>query len=265
MLFAATDRYGSDIDVKSRLMDDGNEEESSGKIAALFGWSVSHNGGTIRSDGLEEDDIYIDFGDDTAEEISKEFDRRVKEAAKHGLYDKEVQKLRKAINEHNEIFKIRLGSGGPANVPPMKIVLDPTKKRATVKARRYPVDQQNLLDKYITKMSNMGFITLCLQASWQAAPDLVPKNSRSGFRTMIDLRPVKAAIKVEQWLSPIIEAELCDFNNSKYFASMDLVAGHWQCSLDPSSYDACGIVAPQGTFVSTRVLHGLKNASSYFQ
>lgn len=46
---------------------------------------------------------------------------------------------------------------------------------------------------------------------------------------------------------------------------MDLCAGYWQCTLDPSYFHACGIIAPKGTFVSTWMLHCLKNASAYFQ
>lgn len=65
---------------------------------------------------------------------------------------------------------------------------------------------------------------------------------------------------------PLIEAELSDFKESKHFASLDVCSGYWQSPLDPSSYDSCGIIiAPQGTFASTRVLNGLRNAAAYFQ
>lgn len=63
----------------------------------------------------------------------------------------------------------------------------------------------------------------------------------------------------------MIEADLSVFKDRKHFVPMELVASYWQCLLEPASYDARGIFAPQGTFVSTRVLHGLKKASSYFQ
>lgn len=64
---------------------------------------------------------------------------------------------------------------------------------------------------------------------------------------------------------PMIEAELSHFKDSKYFASLDFYSGYGKGQLDPSSYDACGIIAPQGTLVSTGVLYGLKNAAAYFQ
>lgn len=64
---------------------------------------------------------------------------------------------------------------------------------------------------------------------------------------------------------PVIEAYSFVLKYSKHFASIELVAGYSKCPLDLGSKEACGIVAPQDTFVSTRVLHGLKNASSYAQ
>lgn len=82
MLMAARDKYGSYMNVKERLIEDGNEEEISGKFAALFGGSFLINGGAREDDGLENDDIYVDFGDDAPEEISKELDQRISEASR---------------------------------------------------------------------------------------------------------------------------------------------------------------------------------------
>lgn len=42
------------------------------------------------------------------------------------------------------------------------------------------------------------------------------------------------------------------------FPIVGFCAGYWQYALDPAAYDACRIIAPQGTLLSTRVVHGLK-------
>lgn len=157
-VLAARDRYGSDVDIKARLMDGGNAEESSGEIAALCGKSVFHKGGALENDGMEEDNSCADFCDDTAAEACKELDQRVDEAAKNEPSENGVKELKKAIEKHNEIFKSRQESGGPASVAPMKIALNPTKKPVQVKIKRYPANQGNFLDKHITQLSNMGFI-----------------------------------------------------------------------------------------------------------
>lgn len=64
---------------------------------------------------------------------------------------------------------------------------------------------------------------------------------------------------------PVIQAELNDFKGSNHFACLDFCSNYWQCPLDPQSFDACGIIAPQGAFVSTRALRDLNNALPYFQ
>lgn len=65
MLLAASDQYGSNIDVKTKFREDSYEERGSDSIAAVFGKSVSYNGGTLRNEVFEEEDIYINFGSDT--------------------------------------------------------------------------------------------------------------------------------------------------------------------------------------------------------
>lgn len=53
MLLAAKDKHGDDTDVAKRPSEDDNEkEDNSGKIAALFGESVSHSSGCTDDDGL---------------------------------------------------------------------------------------------------------------------------------------------------------------------------------------------------------------------
>lgn len=134
-----------------------------------------------------------------------------------------------------------------------------------VKVRKYPAKQRRFFDAYFDKSVGMGFLKVCPQAPWQAALHLVPKYSKAKYRTTIDLRPVNAATKAEQWPMPIIVAKLSYLNGSKHFASLDFCSGNWQCPLEPESYEACGITASQGTFVSTRVLHELKHFAVYFQ
>lgn len=148
----------------------------------------------------------------------------------------------------------------------MEIKLDSSKPPVKSKVRRYPQNQRQLLNKNIDQLVNMGFFIPNKGASWQAAPHLVPKpGSKAPFRTTIDLRPVNAATIKEQWPMPTIESELQDFSGSNCFASLDFCSGYWQLPVHPNSYDDCGVVCPQGTFSSTRVLQGLTNSVAHFQ
>ena len=147
----------------------------------------------------------------------------------------------------------------------MKISLDPSMRPVKVKARRYSAQQRTFLNKYIDKLVDMGFIIPNANADWQAAPLLVPKKGPAQFRMTIDLRPVNSATIKHAWPMPHLDSEVQDFAGSSCFASLDFCSGYWQLPIHPDSYTACGIVCPQGTYSSTRVLQGLKNATAFFQ
>lgn len=93
------------------------------------------------------------------------------------------------------IFKILLGSGGPAKAPLMKIVSDSTKKPVKVKIRKFPAEKRNILDAYFARTVDMRFLKPYAHDSWQEAPYLVPKNSKYKFQTTIVLRPVNGVKK----------------------------------------------------------------------
>lgn len=87
MLLAARDRFGDEIDVTKRFEEDGNEEEHDSTTAALNGESVFHCGGQFDDDGLNEDDVYVDLGDDSARGVEKELEMKIEEAKSNGLFD----------------------------------------------------------------------------------------------------------------------------------------------------------------------------------
>lgn len=63
---------------------------------------------------------------------------------------------------------------------------------------------------------------------------------------------------------PMIEAELGDLNNSKRFVSLDFCSGYCY-PVHLCSYNPCRITDNQGAFISTCVIHELKNAAPFFQ
>lgn len=67
MLLAAREKLGDEVDDNKTLKEDRNEETSEGTIAALYGKPVLHRGGQIEDDGLHDEDMYVDLGDDPLE------------------------------------------------------------------------------------------------------------------------------------------------------------------------------------------------------
>lgn len=66
------------------LNDDENAEEDASMIAALYGESVFQSGVRIEKGGWQSEDVYVDFGYESAEELEKELQARVKETANNG-------------------------------------------------------------------------------------------------------------------------------------------------------------------------------------
>lgn len=93
------------------------------------------------------------FGDNLTQEVENELNKRIYEAKKNDLSWKGVQTLRKSFEKHKSVFKMGLGTGGPAKVRPMKICLDKNREPVKSKIRRYPAEQRKFLIEYLTKLS----------------------------------------------------------------------------------------------------------------
>lgn len=100
MILAVEDRYGSDIDVKARLMDDGSVEKKSGTISLLSSESAYYKGGALDNDGLKENDIYVVSCNDRAAKMIEERDQWVEEAVNNRPSEKEVSHLKKSVDDY---------------------------------------------------------------------------------------------------------------------------------------------------------------------
>lgn len=140
MLISARDKYGEDIDVARRLMNNRNEEERPGKFPALFGESVFHNGGGVLDDGLVTEDNCVDFGDDSPQDIKKELSKQISKAKENRLLQAGTQKFVNFDREAPGDIQIENGKWGLAKIPPMMICLDCNKEPVKVKVPKYPVE-----------------------------------------------------------------------------------------------------------------------------
>eukprot|EP00171_Calliarthron_tuberculosum_P004595 IDg4595t1 len=265
MLSAAADRNAGVFDANSIP---NGRDGSNGAIAALLGEhdGVYHSAAGVDDTTEADEHVYIDIGDDDEGEVDYELEQRLAEAIRRGQSQRGAERLLKILKDFRSVFRIRLGKTPPASVPPMKIDLDPSKTPVQVRARRYSAPQRAFLNEYVKKLEEMGFFIANPNAEWQAAPHIVPKpSSRAKFRMTIDLRPVNAATRKRSRPMPHLDSEMQDFRGSKCFLGLDFVSGYWQIPLHPDSFGACGVVTPNGSYSSTRVLQGLTNAAAYFQ
>ena len=276
LLAAARDRLGGAANVPELLSNAGMTDDACADGATSIGailqqnaytqGSTFHSEGGVEEDQLDDAAVYVDLGEDDPAELNKALKKLVSDAVERGLDEVGAARLASLVEKYKSIFRLRLGKSPPADVPPMKVRLEPNSKPIRVKPRRYSPEQRKFLNNYVDALKRMDFAQDMPTAAWQAAPLLVPKKgSKAKFRMAVDLRPVNAATVKESWPMPHIDSELQDFAGSKFFASLDYVSGYWQLPLDPDSYSACGIVTPYGVIASKRVLPGLSNATAHFQ
>lgn len=157
------------------------EEPTEGTLAKFIhdsGIFHSHNGDKGCAD---DDDIYIDLGEDTQGEVKASLKERRAEAGSNGASAKGQAELGKLLEEYEDVFRVRLGKSPPARVQPMKVKLKIGAKPVIEKARRYRADQCEFLNKYIDELEKMGFIRKNNDAQWVADPLLVPKDLKAKF------------------------------------------------------------------------------------
>ncbi len=63
----------------------------------------------------------------------------------------------------------------------------------------------------------------------------------------------------------IIEQELLNLSEAKYFANFDMSQAYWQLRLHGDSQECQSLITPDGLLSPTRVLHGTTNAVTHFQ
>lgn len=213
----------------------------------------------------DDDDIYIDLGEDKPGEAKAMLSERVKDAVEAGLSPKGQVQLENLLTEFEDIFRVRLGKSPPAKVEPMKVKLKLGARPLIAKTRRYKQDQRDFLNKYMNELERMGFVIKNNQAQWASAPLLVPKDSKAKFRMTVDLRAVNAATEPVSWPMPHIDSEIYDLSESNSFATIDFVSGYWQLPLDKQSQAAHSIITPNGVYSPTRTQQGATNSVANFQ
>lgn len=102
ILEAAKDQHDGTIDAAE--MPQEGTRNTDDRIQALLAEAIFHSAGGIEEDGLGDDDIYIDMGDDPEEHIVAELEKRVDDARKKGLSKEGAQRLRDILFKRKSVF-----------------------------------------------------------------------------------------------------------------------------------------------------------------
>ncbi len=147
----------------------------------------------------------------------------------------------------------------------MILRLKPNAKPVRVRARRYSPQQSAFMRAKTDEFLRLGLIRRNNASQRACAPLIVPKTGSEKFRFTVDLRPLNRQKIPHVWTMPHLETMLSQLTGAECFATLNFCQGYWQLAMEESSQECCTVITPHGIFSTTRVLHGLTNAVSFFQ
>ncbi len=157
------------------------------------------------------------------------------------------------------VFREELGK---CNVgPPMTVDAEgpPIKQRPY----RQPMTKRHLVDTEIDKMLETGVIRPSV-SPWASPITLVPKKDGT-TRFCVDFRKVNARTRKDCYPLPNIQEIFDLVGGARYFTTLDVRAGYWQCELDERDRQKTAFVCHRGLFEFNRLAFGLANAPGQFQ
>lgn len=104
LLAAACDRNNGVVNIPEALRKQQCDASEHGRISALLAEGVFHSAGGDENDGLSDEDVYIDLGDDSEQELDDALNLRINEAKDNGMSPAGVARLRKIISANKSIF-----------------------------------------------------------------------------------------------------------------------------------------------------------------
>ena len=260
ILASAADRLNGETDLRDLYPDLIPAPE--GKVARLVQEGVFHSNKGI--DDME-DEEWLDIGEDNPEEKAAATEKLIQEAVSNGISKTGQAELRRIVAEYDDVLRLRLGAGPPADVQPMKLELSDNVRPVQARPRRYPPDKRDFMERYTGKLLEYGFVRITNNADWVAAPLIVSKAPPANFRLTVDLRPVNAVTKPMVWPMPNLDAEIADMKYSKCFASIDFVSGYWQLPMAEESQPLHAFMTNNAVVQPTRTLQGGRNSGANFQ
>lgn len=104
MFLAARDKFGYNIDVIHRLVEDGNEKQTGYTISALYRNARFRQSDLIGKDGLEKEEVHVYLGEDLLKMLQKNLQNRINEARANGLSKEGTNTLNSITDRNKPIF-----------------------------------------------------------------------------------------------------------------------------------------------------------------
>ena len=81
-----------------------------------------------------------------------------------------------------------------------------------------------------------------------SSPIVLVKKKEGGFRFCVDFRRLNRVTKPDSYPLPRIDNVIDVMTGAKFFSTLDLTSGYWQCRMDPEDKEKTSFVTPTGLY-----------------
>jgi hypothetical protein len=148
--------------------------------------------------------------------------------------------------------------------------------------RRLNPNMKEVVMKEVVKLLDAGIIYPISDSKWisptqvvpkksgltvveNAAGELVPQRTTTGWRVCIDYRKLNSHTRKDHFPLPFIDQILERLGGQSYYCFLDGYSGYNQVAVDPQDQEMMTFTCPFGTFAYRRMPFGLCNAPATFQ
>ena len=144
----------------------------------------------------------------------------------------------------------------------MKIELlneDPVYYRPYCMSKR----EREKLNEIVTKLQASGIIRE--STSPYASPAFLVSHKEKEDRMVADYRSLNKITKLIKYPLLLIDDQIDNLGDKKYFISLHLKSGYYQIPMHPDSIEKTAIITPVGHWEFLRMAMGLANSAAVFQ
>jgi hypothetical protein len=163
-----------------------------------------------------------------------------------------------------------------------RIHLEEGAKPSREAQRRLNLNMKEVVMKEVVKLLDAGIIYPISDSKWisptqvvpkksgltvveNAARELIPQRTTTGWRVCIDDRKVNSHTRKDHFPLPFIDQILERLAGQSYYCFLDGYSGYNQVAVDPQDQEMTTFTYPFGTFAYRRMPFGLCNAPATFQ
>ena len=178
------------------------------------------------------------------------------------LTNKQKRQVKAFLHEYQDVFANPGGKLGCTDL--MEHTIDtgdakPIKQRP----RRVPLSQREIESQEVDKMLEEGVIEPS-DSPWASPVVLVTKKDGS-IRFCCDFRKINALTRKDAYPLPRIDDSLDALSGSRWFCTLDLKSGYWQCKMAENDKPKTAFTTGRGLFQWKVMPFGLVNAGATFE